>query len=167
MSIRFETVFRVSIVLKGLDAAAEIIGGLFFLLIAPSQIKGLIHWLTTSELHADPHDFIANLLVHSGHSLNNGSRLFAGIYLLSHGVIKLFVIVNVLRNKYWAYPLLIIVLFGFIIYQVIQITHSHSIGLVLLSIFDVFVIAMTALEWRKQHELRLRTATSEEEPPSK
>jgi len=158
MGIRFETVFRISIVLKGLDAAAEIIGGLFFLIISPSQIKGLIHWLTASELRTDPHDFISNLLVHSGHNFNNGSRLFVSIYLLAHGVIKMFVIVNVLRNKYWAYPLLIIVLFGFIIYQVIQITRSYSISLVLLTIFDVFIIIMTALEWRKQHELRMQTA---------
>lgn len=166
MRIRFETVFKISIIIKGLDAAIEIICGLFFVIISPGQIKGLIHWLTAGELHADPHDYIANLLVHSGHSISNGSRLFIGVYLLSHGVIKMFVIVNVLRNKYWAYPLLIVVLFGFIIYQVIQIIHSHSIGLIILSIFDAFIVIMTALEWRKQHKLRLQTATTEKETPN-
>ena len=156
MSNRFDAIFRVSIILKGVDAAAEIIGGLLLLLINPSQIKGLIHWLTASELRSDPHDFIANLLVHVGHNFNNNSRLYVGIYLLAHGVIKMFVIVNVLRNKYWAYPLLIIVLFGFVVYQGIQIAHTQSIGLILLTIFDLFIIIMTALEWRKQHELRLQ-----------
>jgi uncharacterized membrane protein len=161
MASRFDTIFKISIVLKGLDAAAEIIGGLFFLLISPDQIKGLIHWFTASELRTDPHDFIANLLVHTGHNFSNGSRLFVGIYLLAHGVIKMFAVVNVLRNKYWAYPLLVVVLLGFIIYQVIQITRTHSISLILLTIFDVFIVIMTSLEWRKQHQLRLKSVDRE------
>jgi uncharacterized membrane protein len=161
MNTRFDEVFRISIILKGLDAAAEIIGGTFLLFITPHDIQHFVHWLTAQELSTDPHDFISTLLVHSTHNLSAGSTLFATIYLLSHGVIKLFIIINVLRNKYWAYPALIIVLIGFIVYQVIQIIHSHSIGLILLTLFDVFVIIMTTLEWQKQIGLREEIKESE------
>lgn len=154
MHTRFDEVFRISIILKGLDAAAEIIGGLFLLFVTPHDIQRLVDWMTRQELRTDPHDFIATLLVHGAHHLSAGTTLFGAIYLLSHGIIKMFVIVNVLRNKYWAYPTLIIVLLGFIVYQAIQIAHTHSIGLILLSAFDVFVIVLTWLEWQKQRTLR-------------
>jgi uncharacterized membrane protein len=152
MGSRFDTIFRVSIILKGLDAVAEIIGGALLLFITPSDITHFVGWLTRSELAEDPHDYIATLLNHSAHHLAASSTLFGAIYLLSHGVIKLFAIINVLRDKYWAYPVLIIVLIGFVVYQVIDIITKHSITMSLLTIFDIFIIIMTWLEWEKKRK---------------
>jgi len=164
MKTRFDTIFRISIIIKGLDALLEIVSGGFLLLITPHQIQSFTHWATSRELANDPHDFIATALTHSTHSLTTGSTTYAGVYLLSHGVIKMFVIINVLRNKYWAYPLLILVLLGFIIYQVIDIVQKHSITMILLSIFDAFVIIMTWLEWQKQRKLHQLEAEGETKP---
>ncbi|HUD10252.1 MAG TPA: DUF2127 domain-containing protein [Candidatus Saccharimonadales bacterium] len=161
MHTRFDEIFRISIILKGLDAAAEVIGGIFLLFVSPHDIQHFVDWLTRSELAENPRDFIATLLIHSAHNFTTSSTLFAAIYLLAHGAIKLFVIINVLRNKYWAYPVLLIVLFGFLIYQVIDIVQKHSIGMVLLSIFDVFVMVLTWLEWQKQRELHRVEAESD------
>jgi len=160
MRTRFDTVFRISLIIKGLDAALEIIGGALLLFVTPGDIMHLVNWLTRSELAADPHDFTSNLLVHLSHSLTASSTTFAAIYLLSHGLVKIFVVINVLRNKYWAYPLLVVVLVGFIVYQLIRIGHTHSIGVIVLTVFDLFVLAMTGLEWRKQIILRREEAAS-------
>ena len=105
MHTRFDTIFRISIILKGLDALAELLGGAFLLIITPHQIHSFVHWLTAKELAADPHDFVANIIVHSSHKISTTSTTYGAIYLLIHGLIKMFVIVNVLRDKYWAYPL--------------------------------------------------------------
>lgn len=143
MNSRLDTVFRISIILKGLDAVAEIIGGAFLLFISPTTITHFVTWLTRSELKEDPHDYIATLLTHSTHHLAASTTLFGAIYLLSHGVIKLFVIINVLRDKYWAYPLLIVVLLFFIVYQTIAIINNHSLAVTLLTAFDIFVVVLT------------------------
>lgn len=161
MKTRFDTLFRISIILKGLDALLEIIGGTFLLFVTPHDIVRLAQWLSKSELTENPHDFIGTALTHGLHSLSTSSTLYGGIYLLSHGIIKMFVIINVLRNKYWAYPLLIVVLLGFIIYQIIDIVQKHSIAMTLLSIFDAFIVVMTWLEWQKQRALRQEEAESD------
>src|SRR5579864_716228 len=109
----FDKVFRISVGLKGLDALIEILGGSFLLLIGPATIGHFVTWLTNSELMQDPHDFIANLITHSAHSLTLSSTVFGGIYLLSHGLIKIVVVVAVLLNKLWAYPAMIVVLLAF------------------------------------------------------
>lgn len=162
MHTRFDEVFRISIILKGLDALAEVIGGVFLFFVSSSDIQHLVNWVTQKELSEDPHDYIATLLTHGAHHIGSGTT-FAAIYLLSHGIIKLFVIINVLRNKYWAYPLLIIVILGFIVYQGIDIVQKHSISMILLTIFDIFIVVLTWLEWQKQRRLRQEEAESDVE----
>jgi uncharacterized membrane protein len=159
MHIHFnlDKVFKVSIYLKALDALAETIGGLLLLLLSPDTIESITNALTQHELSEDPHDFFATLIAHAGHSLAHNSRVFAGVYLLLHGVIKLAVIICVLKEKLWAYPLLIVVLFAFICYQVWDILHKFSWGLTLLTLFDAFIVVLTWLEWQK-HRHRLHTA---------
>jgi len=162
MGSRFDTIFRVSIILKGLDALIEIIGGVLLLFVTTSEITRVVAWLTRNLLAENSHSTIATYLTHSAQHLTVGSTLFGALYLLSHGVIKMFVVVNVLRDKYWAYPLLIVVIFGFIIYQVIDIITKHSIGMTLLTIFDIFVITLTWLEWQKKRKIRAEKLAKEE-----
>jgi uncharacterized membrane protein len=162
MGSRFDAVFRISIILKGLDAVVEIIGGILLLFVTSSNITHFVAWLTRSTLAHNPHNSIAISLNHSVDHLAANSTLFGAVYLLSHGVIKLFVIINVLRDKYWAYPVLIIVLIGFIVYQVIDIKNTHSVAMTLLTIFDIFVIIMTWLEWQKKRNIRAKQLPKKE-----
>ena len=74
----------------------------------------------------------------------------AAVFLLSHGVVKLFLVVMLLRNKEWAYPVFIVVLAGLITYQIYQLSVSMAYWLLFLTIFDVIVLLLT---W---HEYRLR-----------
>jgi len=53
-----------------------------------------------------------------------------------------------LRGKLWAYPLLVVLLLAFIVYQVYRLTYKPSVSLVLLTLFDGFVAALTWREYR-------------------
>jgi len=70
------------------------------------------------------------------------------IYLLSHGVIKMFAVIALLRKKLWGYPLSIAVFGGFIVYQIYRFTVTGGIGLIVLTIFDLVVIWLIWLEYR-------------------
>ena len=61
---------------------------------------------------------------------------------------KVFLVVGLLRNKLWAYPASLVVLSLFIVYQLYRYSYTHGIGLIILTIFDVFVIAMIWHEYR-------------------
>jgi uncharacterized membrane protein len=150
-----DKVFEVSVLLKSIDAIFESIGGILLLAVSPRFIDRLTNDLTQHTLSKDPHNTIATAIAHAGHNLAHNSRLFGGLYLLLHGVVKLVVIIGVLKRKLWAYPGLIIVLFVFICYQVWAIVHRFTLGMTLLTVFDVFIIVLTWLEWQKQkHKLQ-------------
>jgi len=141
--------FEIGVILKGLDGVLEVIGGIGLLFVTPDMINALVESWTRDELSQDPHDFIANHLLNTAHGLTGSGLLFGAFYLLSHGVVKIILVVAVLKNKLWAYPWLIVFLLVFIVYQVYRIGLDHSIGLVGLTIFDAFIAWLTYLEWQK------------------
>jgi uncharacterized membrane protein len=53
-----------------------------------------------------------------------------------------------LRNKLWAYPATVATVIVFIIYQLYRLTFGYSLFLILLTIFDVFVIWLTLHEYK-------------------
>jgi uncharacterized membrane protein len=149
--------FHVSLLLKGLDGILECIGGIFLLLIKPEQINQWAKSLTEGELSRDSHDFIANHILNTAHELTGASLLFGALYLLSHGVVKVVLVVEVLRNHLWAYIALIGVTVLFVIYQVYRIADEFSLGLFLLTLFDLVIIYLTQKEYRR-HKAWQKTA---------
>jgi uncharacterized membrane protein len=149
--------FHVSLLLKGLDGILECIGGIFLLLVKPEQINQWAKSLTEGELSRDPHDFIANHILNTAHELTGASLLFGALYLLSHGVVKVVLVVEVLRNHLWAYIALIGVTVLFVIYQVYRIADEFSLGLFLLTLFDLVIIYLTQKEYRR-HKAWQKTA---------
>ncbi len=142
--------FEVAITLKGLDGVLEVIGGLLLLLVTPATINRVVTALTAHELSQDRHDFIANRLLNSAHGLSKSSVLFASLYLLSHGLVKIVLVVALLRNRLWAYPWMIAFLLVFIVYQVYRIVLVPSFGLTALTLFDLFVVWLTYREYQRQ-----------------
>jgi len=143
-----ELLFRLSILLKGLDALLEIVGGIALWMVPPGIIARLVQFLTQDEIAEDPHDLVANFLRHSAGRFSIAGEHFIAIYLLAHGVVKGFVVAMLLRNRLWAFPFAIIVFGGFIVYQAYRFTLSGGFGLIALSAFDLIVIWLIWLEYR-------------------
>ena len=142
--------FRVGLFFKGIDGLIETIGGIFLLFIKPEQINHLARWLTQGQLSEDPHDFIANHILKTAHELTGASLIFGAAYLLSHGIVKIVLVIEVLRGHLWAYKGLIGVTTLFVIYQVYRITFDKfSASLFLLTIFDLIIIYLTLKEYRR------------------
>lgn len=140
--------FRISLVIKGADGVLELLGGVLLLLVAPSQISSVLRLLTLHELGEDPTDFLATSLVRLADSLTVSASLFAAVYLLLHGLVKVVLVWAVLRNNMWAYPWMIAFLLVFVAYQLYQISLSFSIWLVALTAFDLFIAWLTWHEYR-------------------
>ena len=79
------------------------------------------------------------------------TRNFTTVYLLSHGVIKLWLIIGLLRAKLSYYPVAIGVFGLFIIYQLYRFSATHSLWLLLITAVDVVVIGLT---WHEYQYLR-------------
>jgi uncharacterized membrane protein len=155
----FDKAFLIGIILKGLDGFLELVGGLLLLFVSPSHISHIVTLLTRGELNENPHDLIATHLIHWSSNLTKGTLIFGGIYLLAHGLAKLVLVFEILRDHLWAYIGLIVITTLFIGYQSYEIIYSHSISLSLLTIFDVVVVYLTVKEYKKQRRSRMGSAT--------
>ena len=145
----FHVGFEIGLLLKGIDGILEIIGGFLLLFLNPGRMSRLIHFLTQHELSEDPKDMVANLLVTLGHGFSISAQHFGVFYLMSHGIIKCILIFLLWHKKLWAYPLTIFSLVLFIAYQIYRYTFSHSVFLIMLTIFDMIMIILTYMEYKR------------------
>jgi uncharacterized membrane protein len=141
--------FQLSLLCKAVFAAAEIVAGIGAYFVTQQFLLTLVERLTRAELFQHhPHDLIANYLYASAQHFSLSTRNFTAAYLLSHGVVKLWLIVGLLRAKLWYYPLAIAIFGLFVVYQLYRFNLSHSLWLILITLIDVLVIALTWQEYR-------------------
>lgn len=141
--------FLVSIFIKGLDGFLELIGGISFLIINPTKWYELVKTVTRVELLEDPNDIVANYLISISSQFNHSFQIYASIFLLSHGLIKLFIIFSLLKKKMWAYPVALIVFSIFAFYQIYLYILNPRFSLMILTIVDALVIIITYMEYKR------------------
>jgi uncharacterized membrane protein len=153
--------FEVGVFFKALNSVWETIGGLFLLTaVGRNWFTYLFVHFSNSVLLGD-HDDLLFQLVHQ-HLMNiaGGTHLFVGVYLLFHGLMNAFLAYNLFRNRLWAYPVSITFVSLFFVYQVYRLFHTHSIILLLVTIFDIFFIVLTWHEYRYQTQKQHVTLAS-------
>src|SRR5262249_24081295 len=101
--------FEFNLLVKGLFAFFEIVGGITPYFISPQFILRTVQSITQNELSEDPRDFISSHLLHWAENFSVSTQHFTAFYLLSHGVIKLWLIWGLYRDKLWYYPVSIAV----------------------------------------------------------
>ncbi len=140
--------FEVSLLFKGLFAVFEAIAGILVNFSNQKSIIGFVNFITQEELAEDPRDFIANYLLHWAQHFSVSSQHFVVMYLVSHGVIKIWLIVGLLRKKLWYYPVAIAVFGFFITYQLYLYSLTYSFGMLVITIVDVVVIILVWHEYK-------------------
>jgi uncharacterized membrane protein len=145
---RVHQIFVVSVLFKGAHALIEIVGGAALYLVSTETIVRLIHRWSYGELAEDGHDWVASHLLAFARTFSVAEHNFYAFYLLSHGIIKGALVIGLLRQKLWAYPASFAVFGAFIAYQLYRYSFTHDFALILLSIFDAFVIYLAVHEYR-------------------
>lgn len=140
--------FEVSLWLKAIFALSEIFAALAAYFISQRIFLSLVFWITRDEFVEDPHDLVANFLLYTVQHLSVSTKEFAAAYLLGHGVVKLWLIVGLLRERLWFYPVSLMVFAAFVVYQFYRYSLTHSIWLLLVTALDLVIIALTWHEYR-------------------
>jgi len=140
---RLHQLFIVSVVLKGLHALVELVGGIALYLFSTNRIAG---WLWEAGQSNDWIERFAN-------SFSTREHHFYAFYLVSHGVVNGLIVAGLLLRKLWAYHATFVVLTLFIAYQAYRYSYTHDIGLIVITVIDLIVVALTWNEYRlfKRH----------------
>ncbi len=141
--------FEIGLIIKGIDGLLEIIGGFLLLFLNPERLSKVLLILTQHELSEDPKDIFFNSLIKLSQGFSVQTQYFGVFYLLSHGVIKAFLIFLLWRRKLWAYPVSIAFLIIFVAYQTYRFSMSFSMTMVILTVFDLIMIILTIFEYKR------------------
>ncbi|WP_421722893.1 DUF2127 domain-containing protein [Bauldia sp.] len=144
--------FRYSLFLKAAHSVLELVVGLALYFVPSATIERLAHLLVQHELLAHPDDAVAAFIVSQAESFSIDQKTTATVYLLSHGVVEIVLVIMILRNHAWAFPLFMAALAALIAYQCYQLSVVFTAWLAGLTVFDIVVL------WLTWHEFRLRRA---------
>lgn len=147
-----DTTFHIGLALKGLNAALELIGGALVLILPQSTFQHVVDTLNRYQLSEGSLKTAVSHFQEAVHHFSGSTKLFGAAYLLSHGIVKLVLVIALFKDRLWAYPWMIVVLVGFIVYQLYLMTNHLSIGLIVLTIFDALILVLTWLEYRKHRK---------------
>lgn len=144
---RLHFAFQVGILLKGIGAFFEILGGALTFLVIKLDFVDTALSLTEVRLEQDPKDIVAHYLITFANTLSVNTQNFVAFYLLLHGVIKMSIIIGLFNKKMWAYPSAMAVFGMFIAYQMYRYTNTHSPWLLILSAFDLLIVWLISQEY--------------------
>ncbi|MFE6735332.1 DUF2127 domain-containing protein [Microbacterium sp. NPDC057650] len=146
-------VFLIGLLFKALDGLLELLVGIPALFITHVQLTSLVRALTSGELAEDPHDLIANLILHESARLATGTLLIGGIYLIVHGAVKVAIVVALLLGSKRIYPWAVGALTILLIVQLVDLVLAFSVGVLVLTVLDAVIIWLTVREWREGRSL--------------
>ncbi len=146
--------FTATLAVKGSLAAIEAaVGGWLWVSVrfplAPDlPVEGSIAWLNQHELTQDPLDPMVQWTAEQAQNLAVAPDNFYYLYLVIHGLLKLGMVILLAWRVRWAYPAAMLVLGLFVTYQLYEFTQSHSLYLLMLCGFDMFMILLVGREYR-------------------
>ena len=147
--------FKIGIIIKGIDGLLELIGGFILISIKSDSITKIIQSIFQHEIAQDPTDLIANYFIQLSHNLSISTISFAAIYLIIHGSIKIGLFSGLWFKKLWAYPLAGILLSLFVIYQSIRFFNTYSVFLLFLTLVDILIIVLLRFEYKRLKRSRV------------
>lgn len=143
-----ERLFKVAIALKGIDGGVQFVGALILAFIPSSAITGFAQAVITRDLLGDPNGTLArHLQTAADNFAGGGTKTFAVVYLLAHGVIKLALVVALAKKIVPAYPVAAVVLLAFVVYELFRAAHTHSIALPFFAALDLIIIVLVLREY--------------------
>lgn len=141
--------YEVGIILKGIDGALELIGAAALLFIPLHYFQNLSAWITEIEAGSSHHGFISTHIARFSEDLAKPNHTFAILFLLTHGLVKVVLVVCLLRNKLWAYPFGLVALTLFLLYQLYEMAMHPTFGMGFLTVLDAIIIWLVWREWQQ------------------
>ncbi len=146
--------FELGITLKTINGLWETITG--FLLIYKVSFFSWIYIVNQNELVENPSDKFFSFLSHIFLNFSADAKKFIAIYLLIHGILNIFLAIQLYRQKHWAYLAMMGTALIFVIYQIYRISIYHSLFLTFLTIFDVIFIILIWHEYKHHESLKIK-----------
>ncbi len=129
--------FFATVIVNGCIAVADMAMGFFFLF--EQKIVAALY------LYHYPFSAIIQSVTAT---ISAQNQIMGIIYFFSHGVVKMTLVWGLLTNRLWAYPLAIVLLGGFSLYQLYDLWYRFSWFTLLLLVVNIITIFFISREYR-------------------
>lgn len=154
-----DKIFRGGIILKAIHGMLDFLAGLMLCFVSPAAIHHFAVFVTQQELLEDPHDWLANLFLHSTQHLGTGARVFLVTYLWINAAVKLIMAIGILKNQLWAYPFSLVLLGAMTSYELYLFAIKSKVWMVFLVIIDACILWLI---WREYGKMRTKLAEKDD-----
>ncbi|MCX6737932.1 MAG: DUF2127 domain-containing protein [Candidatus Parcubacteria bacterium] len=141
--------FRIGMWWRMLYGFLRLISGLFLLHLVGTPLADIFYKIMSHELIEDPNDLLIRVI---GPLLQNFSftvNYFIAVYLVLWGIIDIFLSVNLLKRKKWAFPISIYAIGILVLYEIYRFSYTHSFVLACVIIIDIILIWLIRKEYHK------------------
>jgi uncharacterized membrane protein len=141
--------FRVGMWWRMLYGFLRLILGLFLLHLVGTPFADIFYKIMSHELIEDPNDLLVQVV---GPLLQNFSltvNYFIATYLVLWGIIDIFLSINLLKRKKWAFPISIYTIGILVLYEIYRFSYTHSFVLACVIIIDIILIWLIRKEYHK------------------
>lgn len=142
--------YHIGLAAKAAEALVETAAGIVCLSAKAAPLQHFLIRLTDNVLTSDPDDWLASRIRVAFAHLSGSTKLFAGIFLIAHGAVKLLLVASLLRRRRWAFRTAIVVLWAFVVAQLWRFFVTHGVLLVAVAVFDAVVAVLVWWEYKRQ-----------------
>jgi len=148
--------FEIGVILKGVITVVELAVGLLFYCASTQTLNNIFYFFMGGEAAEQPRDFVWSYVIQQFQGIVGPNQSFWAFILVSHGIVKIFMVWGLLKHKLWAYPASAAVFALFVLYQIYSLFFIPSLILGVLTVFDIVLIILILHEYR--HKKRLKNA---------
>lgn len=132
--------FIATVIMNGVIAVLDILAGFFFAFKPSIDI-----YLMGFAGYGGIVSALAQLII----DMSGRVQLIGAFYFFSHGAVKLLLVWGLWKTKLWAYPVSIVFLSGFSLYQLYEISVQFSPIVTAFLLFNTVVIILVIHEYRR------------------
>jgi len=145
----YDLFFRVGMIWRILYGSLRLILSFALLRLIGTPLSDLFFKIMSHELVEDPTDFLIQTInpffQHSSFTVT----YFLAAYLIFWGIIDIFLSINLLKQKLWAFPISIYLIGIFVLYEIYRFSRTHSFMLAGVIFIDLILIWLIRREYRK------------------
>lgn len=119
--------------------------------VASGGISHLFYRVMSHEIAQDPNDFFVHYIGPKLDHLPFTITHFVAFYFIFWGIAELFLSIHILKKNLWAYPVAIVLLSVFTLYEVFRVAHTHSFTLGVVILIDALIVWLLYREYKRLH----------------
>ncbi len=131
--------------------------GIFLLFYVHNTFLNLFNKFFALEIIEDPHDkviTVAQFFINHNFSV---ITYFIAFYFIFWGIVDIILSINLLKHRYWSYPVSTFLISIFLIYEVYRFTHTHSKILFFVIVTDFIVIWLIKKEFQRVKKIGFKS----------